>query len=307
MNWIVGATLALYLFFCLFYARVLARKSGSAQKGALCLVASLVLPVAGPLFLWFCDSAATARRKDTYRDLCLGQDYHWDDPRRLQRLDPAREGDRVPMEEALALSDREVRRTMVMDLLNAEDPLAYLGVLRRALDNEDTETSHYASVAIMELRRKVQQQLAAAQARWRRTPGDPDAAAGWEQLLYRTLQSDLYDDCTNRRYQAQYRALSQRLLRQNKPRSRFLHHRVRLEMQQKNYAAACRVCGRYLQLYPHSEQAVRDRLELFICMRDGAGLQTFLASLPRRPVLLTTKTLDLIRTFRKEERCGENV
>lgn len=307
MNWIVGATLALYLFFCLFYARVLARKSGSAQKGALCLVASLVLPVAGPLFLWFCDSAATARRKDTYRDLCLGQDYHWDDPRRLQRLDPAREGDRVPMEEALALSDREVRRTMVMDLLNAEDPLAYLGVLRRALDNEDTETSHYASVAIMELRRKVQQQLAAAQARWRHTPGDPDAAAGWEQLLYRTLQSDLYDDCTNRRYQAQYRALSQRLLRQNKPRSRFLHHRVRLELLQGDCGRAQGVCSRYLTLYPQSEQAVRDQLELYIQARDPAGLQGFLRSLPGRPVLLTTKTLELIRAFRKEEPSGQNL
>lgn len=307
MNWIAGAVLALYLFFCLFYARVLARKSGSPQKGALCLVTSLVLPVAGPLFLWFCDSVATARRGDTYRELCLGEDYRWDDPRRLQPLDPAREKNRVPMEEALTLSDREVRRTMVMDLLNAEDPLAYLEVLRKALENEDTETSHYASVAIMELRRKVQQQLAAAQVRWRRNPRDPDAVVGWEQLLYRTIRCGLYDDGANRRYIAQYRALSQRLLRQNKPRSRFLHNRVRLEMEWGNYAAACQVCERYLQLYPHSEQAVRDRLELFIRMRDGAGLQTFLGSLPRRPVLLTTKTLDLIRAFRKEERCGENV
>ena len=50
MNWITGALLALYLFFCGFYAWVLARRSGSAHKGALCLAASLALPVAGLVF-----------------------------------------------------------------------------------------------------------------------------------------------------------------------------------------------------------------------------------------------------------------
>lgn len=300
MNWITGALLALYLFFCGFYAWVLARRSGSAHKGALCLAASLALPVAGPLFVWFCDSAAAARRRDGYTGLCLGADYRWDDPRRLHRADTAREADRVPMDEALTLSDKEYRRALVMELLNAEAPLAYLDVLRRALDNEDGETSHYASVAIMELRRKVQQQLAAAQTRWQRDPADPDAAAAWEQLLYRAATCDLYDAYSRRRYTARYRALSGRLLRDKKPRSRYLHHRVRLELQQGDLVKARQVCERYLALYPHSEQAVRDRLELYIQARDAAGLQGFLGTLPQRPVLLTTKTLDLVRAFRNE-------
>ena len=173
-------------------------------------------------------------------------------------------------------------------------------LLRRALDNEDGETSHYASVAIMELRRKVQQQLAAAQTRWQRDPADPDAAAAWEQLLYRAATCDLYDAYSRRRYTARYRALSGRLLRDKKPRSRYLHHRVRLELQQGDLVKARQVCERYLALYPHSEQAVRDRLELYIQARDAAGLQGFLGTLPQRPVLLTTKTLDLVRAFRNE-------
>lgn len=291
----------LYLAFSLLYAWVAARQAGSLQKGAFCLVFCLALPGAGPLLVWFCDCRARSAFPEDYHEFYRGEVFHPDDLRRLQKPDVAAECDRVSMEEALQLSDRAYRRQAVMRLLDVEDPLVYLPVLRRALANEDGETSHYASVAIMELRRKVQQRLDEAEACWRQDPRDSEACAVWEDLLYRALQTDLFDADVRRRQRGRYMALSDRMLRADRPSEPCLHHRIQLELQQGAGQRVQQLCARYLVLYPHSEQAVQDQLAACVHAKNGAGLQNFLHGLRDRPVLLTARTLAWVRAFRKED------
>ena len=187
-----------------------------------------------------------------------------------------------------------------MHLLDEADPLACLPALRRALANEDSETSHYASVAIMELRRKLQQQLDEAEARWRKAPRDTDACAAWEELLYNVMQTDLFDRDVRRRLMQRHTALTNQMLRGSHPSEACLHHRIRMELQQGHCTRAQQLCTRYLKEYPRSEQAVRDQMEVCVQAKNGTGLQTFLAGLRDRPVLLTAPTLAWIRAFRKE-------
>lgn len=301
MPWFFVLVCGLYLFFSLLYAWLMARQANSLQKGALCLVICLALPGAGPLLLWFCDCRARSARPEDYSEFYRGGEFCPEDLAHLQPHDIPAETDRVPMEEALEISDRSYRRRTVMQLLDVEDPLVYLPALRRALSNEDGETSHYASVAIMELRRKVQQQLDEAESRWRRAPREAEACTAWEALLYKVLQTDLFDLDVRRRLQNRYIALSDRMLRAKLPTEACLHHRIQLELAQGHTLPAQRLCTRYLTLYPHSEQAVQDQMTVCVQAKNGAGLQRFLRGLRDRPVLLTASTLAWVRAFRKEE------
>lgn len=300
MSMFVPAAGGVYLLFCPLYAWITACRTESLQKGIFCLVLCLALPGAGPLLLWFCSLCTRRSGSVDYADFYQGSEFHPDDLRRLQKPDLRAETDRVPMEEALLVSDLSYRRGMVMHLLDEEDPLICLPALRRALANEDSETSHYASVAIMELRRKLQQQLDEAEARWRQSPRDADAGAAWEALLYKAMQTDLFDRDVRRRLMQRHTALSDQLLRGGHPSEACLHHRIRTELQQGHSTRAQQLCTRYLKEYPHSEQAVRDQLEVCVQTKNGSGLQTFLAGLRDRPVLLTAPTLAWIRAFRKE-------
>lgn len=300
MPWIFAAGGGLYLLFCLLYARAAALRGASLQKGVFCLVLCLALPGVGVPLFCLCDRLARPRPTD-YSEFYRGKEFSPDDLRRLQKPDLSAETDRVPMEEALLVSDLTYRREMVMGLLDARDPLVCLPALRRALANEDGETSHYASVAIMELRRKMQQQLDEAEARWRRAPGDTEACARLEELLYQAIRTDLFDPDVRRRLLRRHTALTDRMLRANQPAETCLHHRIRTELQQGHLAAAQRLCARYLKAYPHSEQAVRDQMEVCVQAKNGAGLQQFLHGLRNRPVLLTASTLAWVRAFRKEE------
>ena len=271
MSWFVPAAAGLYLFFCLLYARRTADRAESLQKGIFCLVLSLALPGAGPLLLWFCDHCARRAGPADYAEFYRGSEFCPDDLRRLQTPDLRAETDRVPMEEALLVSDLSYRRGMVMHLLDEADPLACLPALRRALANEDSETSHYASVAIMELRRKLQQQLDEAEARWRKVPRDADACAAWEELLYNVMQTDLFDRDVRRRLMQRHTALTNQMLRGSHPSEACLHHRIRMELQQGHCTRAQQLCTRYLKEYPRSEQAVRDQMEVCVQAKTAPG------------------------------------
>ncbi|MBC8062765.1 MAG: hypothetical protein H7Y18_19205 [Clostridiaceae bacterium] len=60
----------------------------------------------------------------------------------------------IPIEDALVLNDEEIKRNIMIDTLKG-DAYKYLGFLKKALGDEDTETSHYAATAVMEVKRKL--------------------------------------------------------------------------------------------------------------------------------------------------------
>ncbi len=289
----------LYFLFCLLYAQAMARRAESLQKGAFCLVLCLALPGAGILLLWFCDHGCRPSSAD-YSEFYRGSEFCPDDLRRLQKPDLHAETDRVPIQEALLVSDPAYRRRVVMGLMNARDLLVCLPALRRALANEDGETSHYASVAIMELRRKLQWQLDEAESCWQKAPQDPDVCARWENLLFKAVQTDLFDPDVRSGLLHRHTALTDQMRCADHPSEDCLHHRIQLELQQRHSSQAQQFCTRYLAEYPRSEQAVRDQIQIYVQAKNGMDLQTFLHNLRNRPALLTAPTLAWVRAFRKE-------
>lgn len=299
MNLILWSILLIYGLLCIVCGLWTARRSGSVQKGAFVLVVCAALPAAGPLMLGLGRLASRRGRKKArdYSDFYLGRDFQYSDLRYLQRLDRVKEADRVPVGEALSLSDRSYRRSMIMRMLEEENSLQYLDGLQTALSNEDGETSHYASVVMIELRRKVQTRLEQTEYAYRADPGDLQRAEQWEEELYQVLNTRLYDEFNRRLALSKYEEVSDRLLKRPVPRRAHLRHRLKLEIQQKNYGEAQRLCSIYQTLYPDSEEAVLAQVQIFIATKDAQGLQSFLQHLRERPVLLTTKTLDYIRVF----------
>ena len=60
------------------------------------------------------------------------------------------EGNIVPLEEALIVNEPELRRELIMNVLN-DNPEEYVELLKQARMNEDVEVVHYAITAMVEL------------------------------------------------------------------------------------------------------------------------------------------------------------
>ncbi len=60
------------------------------------------------------------------------------------------EGNIVPLEEALIVNEPELRRELIMNVLN-DNPEEYVELLKQARMNEDVEVVHYAITVMVEL------------------------------------------------------------------------------------------------------------------------------------------------------------
>lgn len=68
------------------------------------------------------------------------------------------EGNIVPLEEALIVNEPELRRELIMNVLN-DNPEEYVELLKQARMNEDVEVVHYAITAMVELSKEYDSKL----------------------------------------------------------------------------------------------------------------------------------------------------
>lgn len=114
-------------------------------------------PVVGPLFL-----AGLVFNKVFFRQNVDLEDVIFSKERVKTHLraDEEREGNLVPIEEALAISDKDSLRTLVMNVVRG-DVQNSLASISLALNSEDTETSHYAATvlrdALNDFRKRAQE------------------------------------------------------------------------------------------------------------------------------------------------------
>ena len=295
MELILLILLTLHLLLSGLYAWDWYRDNGRIQECVIRLVFCLFLPLVGVLVFklidYFADRCADAQMDELY----LGQGQILDELRLLRPVSAEAEIDTSPAVDVLTLGDYDYRRRMIMDTLRDEDTIEYLPILRQALSNEDRETSHYASTVIMDLQKRVQDGLARCRRAWKDHPEDPACQAAYEQELYRTITSSVFDKSTMGRYRSRYEQLSGQLLAGPKVEPDWYHHRIQLDLALGDNLHASELADRFVQEHPDNEDAVVDRIQVFIRLADRQGLDQFLARLKQMPVMLTSKSLPYIR------------
>lgn len=298
IKWIL---VLLYVFMSCLYAYDRFWNYGRLQEALFTLLLCVTLPVVGFIFVWIKDYYAEKKEEKDFSEIFEGDAFFRDELKMLKPLDRDKELNRVPMKEALIINDYELRRKMVMDTLTEDNTLEYIDVLQEALENEDSETSHYASSIIMQLQAKVQNRMTQREKEFERNPQDRKVMVLYERELFQLLTSRLLEKDNLRRYFMRYAKLSNRLLEEQKPEEEYILHRVQICFLERNFTETIPILERYLELYPKSEDAVLCKIKLCIYTKDRKGLESFMNSLSSRPVILTQKTLEYVRFFRNTD------
>lgn len=290
----------LYSLICLFYAYEKRRNQANVQEICFVLLICFLVPVFGFLFLNIIDYVSNRSGSKDYSAIYRGERYCKDELFLLRALDYGAEVNQIPIEDSLKLNEYEHRRKVIMNTLKDEKAEEYIRVLKEALENEDSETSHYASTVIMQLRQKIQEAVIQKEKLYEDTPGILEYAISLEEELYRVIESEVYEKENIYKYYLLYEKISDQLLKQDKPEEKFFFHRIHVNFRQKKYTQMKDLCIHYMQTYPESEDAILSTIELCILTKDGAFLDEFLKVLPNIPVRLTQKTMGYIRFFRAE-------
>lgn len=214
---------------------------------------------------------------------------------RVQEINVQNEINVIPMDEALSLNEVSIRRQTVMKTLLSENLEAYLAVLKKALENEDTETSHYATTVILEMQNKIMDALMKQEVAYRANPQDEEILFLWNDSLLKVLNSGLFNEKNIIKYSRMYVELSDKILMNDSVDQHYLLERILYDFVRKDYTHAYSLCVRYKDLYPQSEDMVLCFMQYYVDTKDKKGLDEFLKEVKSMPVVLSQKTLQYIR------------
>jgi len=209
----------------------------------------------------------------------------------------------VPIEDALAFSDIASVRRLIIDVLKNHDRQAARGIAG-AINNTDTEVSHYAATAVLDILSDFRFQL---------------------QKLLDTLEGDPEDFRTNlEAFEYIHQMLAQNIMKDDERRTTiYIAGEVAENLFQRNFSymkeehflqmtdllllvgdtqAAGIWVERAWRYYPDTLFAYKARLHLYFAQSKAAEFLSCLEEIKRSDVTVDKEILDLIRIYADQER-----
>lgn len=259
----------------------------------------LLCPVVGVLFFLVTQLVYVLffRTKADLTDVIFGKDK----VAALRRADEESERNRVPIEEALAVADKDSLRTLVMDVVRG-DVKKSLATISLALNSEDTETSHYAASvlrdALNDFRQKSQELYNALH------KGDENAAeyaCTMIEYMNEVLCQEVFPDMEQQTFVEMMEEAGTWLYKSEEHRYRLTCEyiewiAIRL-LRVRQYDRMRSWCSRCMEMYPEELSAYTIQLKLYFSIQDKENFFAVMNQLKESDIVIDRDTLDLIRVF----------
>jgi len=204
----------------------------------------------------------------------------------------------VPIEEVLLINDNKTKREILFDIFkgNAEN---YKKELKLALNDPDTETSHYASVALTEIKRKYDNTLIRLKKLIESNPDDLAIKSEYASFLNKYINSGTLDEINKRKFIKVYTEIISEFLdrgdRSIKP--ELYNMLIEYILQRGNYAKAEEMGFKFLNLFPENEMPYFKLMEVYYRQGEADKLKSIIEKLKNSSVILSKKGLLSLRYF----------
>ncbi|MED1568636.1 hypothetical protein [Bacillus paramycoides] len=200
----------------------------------------------------------------------------------------------VPIQDALILNDNKTKRKLLIQSLK-ENSVGSTKVLEKALENEDSETSHYAATAIMEMKRKFLNSMRDLALQLEEHPDDVRVLSAYAEKMNQYLKSTLLDEGTYRQYQSILSDILEKLLEAGQGHKQYYIEKINCDLGLMDFDKAGYYSEKFLKDYPHEEMAYIMALKLHYIGKNPTQLQKVIMSLKNHPVRLSAEGLSIIR------------
>lgn len=185
MSGFIGSVILINTVVALFY--FLFQFSKKREKAMCLAILYLLVPVLGFLIVVLSKIVCRLSRDDFDKSSLMVR-------RTVENFDSKpdikRELDIVSINESLAVSTQEDKRALVLNVLKKDIEL-YSKSAHVALDDEDSEVTHYAASAIMEVQRKLILRLQEIESVCQKNPNDTDSKKIFAECLFNYISSDM--------------------------------------------------------------------------------------------------------------------
>lgn len=281
---------AVYYFFSFIKLR--------SQERACRLILALSAPVFGVLSLILSD---IFKGREEPLDI-IDRENNLSGYKYIQTINKSSENNTVPLEEVLLVNNYEVKRKILLDIFKSS-PDKYIKELKLAIEDPDTETSHYASAALMEINRKYQNSIFELGRIASENPDNFEATRDFAVALNRYIGSGIPDDLNRRRYQKEFLRVTEALLEAG-------DREVPIELYSSLAVAAYElgeserafeIAERVIEIYPENEVAYLTQMRLYYQSGRVDDFKAALGMLTGSPVILSGEGLSAVRFFLNAE------
>lgn len=259
---------------------------------------AMFLPLLGYLlfiYLWF--RGMLIKTEDKLETLFCVDDECKDGHKSLKVINVKRELNLIPMEEALLMNDIHIKRKMMLELIK-DNMGKYPEILKMALSNEDSETSHYAATAVVELRRKMTLSLQTWSNRYKMKASEQDVLVNYANVLSESLHSNILDESNYNSVKSIYRVLLKELLDINGLEQKYYIDKISYDIEDGDYLSALFYSERFITAFPRNEEPYMLYLKLYYLLHEKEHFDAILKKLEDTSIVLTKHTWSNISFWR---------
>lgn len=212
----------------------------------------------------------------------------------LQPVNIEEEINVIPIEDALLLNENKIKRKLLIHSLK-ENAIQNTKVLEKALQSDDSETSHYAASAIMEMKRKLVNSIQELSAQYEANKDDIRVMTSYAEAISQYLKNGLLDEGTYKQYQSLQSEVLEKILNTGKGEPKHFINKINCDLGLLQYEKASHFSDLFLQEHSNDEMAYIMAMKLSYELQNPTNIQRIVMTLKKQPVKLSAQGLSIIR------------
>lgn len=265
----------IHVIISLFY--VIFILSGVSNLRKEYIIPIIFVPIFGPLSAVVIDllvaSGENGRKRLNLDDDAFDDDILWKTLKNFHE-----KGDIVPLEEAILINDVKTRRRFMLETLY-DDPLKYLDVLMIAKNNDDVETSHYATTSISYVQRSFQLSIQKFALATENNPNDLGLLDDYIGTLGNYIESGLLEEHLLKNLRVVYSKILNKKLAKIENDQMTLIEKLKNNIELKNYVSAFETSDLLKKYWPEDEQSWIESVRVCVDGYDRNRLQETLVEI----------------------------
>ncbi len=216
----------------------------------------------------------------------------------VERPDESDEINLIPMEEAIMINDKENLRNLLLTVLRG-DVKKSINAVTKALNSSDSEASHYAASAIMDIMNEFQKTLQKFYAQMDADPNDTEVMVLYINYLSEMLGAGFLSELEEKTYIYSLQKVCERLFHADPTQLNPMHYTALISLLTKinDLQSSELWIQRFTTNYPDHIEMYRCALHHYFSIKDKIHFFDYMNRLKHSNIPIDNDMLELIRTF----------
>ena len=202
----------------------------------------------------------------------------------------------VPLEEALIINDRSIRKKLVFEML-LDDPLKNIDILLLARENNDVDTAHYANTTIAKIQRDFQLKIQKLAVEYEKDQDDIVLLDTYIATLGKFIESGLSEAFLQKKQRVTFGKLLDARLAFDGTNQDILHKKIKNSIELKEIQRAIESVEILTQNFPDDEKTWMGALQVSVASHDSKRLDQTISIIQKKQIDWSPENKEIVKTW----------